>query len=131
LDGFCGEQAIEMQYDRLGFGLDLDPRFQDVFAQSESNRGDAQISGVKRQPSTTFLELKGIPGFAAKGLLGWIEFEMQVDRRRPNVWRESRGGPSARCRIFFRRFCQSEECSGVGSGAEDAIAAAIPATWRY
>ena len=76
LDEFGGEQSVEMQDDDFGFGSRFDPCGQDVFAQSNSNGRNAQIGGVEFQLSTTLVQLKGILGFTAKGLLARVEFKM-------------------------------------------------------
>jgi hypothetical protein len=76
MDEFGGEQSVEMQDDDFGFGSRFDPCRQAVFAHSNSNGRNAQVGGVEFQLSTTFVELKGIMGFTAKGLLARVEFKM-------------------------------------------------------
>ena len=76
MDAVGREQSVEAQDDDLGFGSGFDPCRQDVFAQSNSNGRNAQVGGVEFQLSTTSVELKGILGFTAKGLLARVEFKM-------------------------------------------------------
>ena len=85
LDGSRREQAIEMKNDRFRLGSGFDPCLQDVFAQSNAHGRDPKIGGVELQLSTSPVEFERIAGLTAKGLLARIEFEMQVDGRRPNV----------------------------------------------